>query len=1173
MRRFTLLVFILLALGARSAPLAAQDTPRLPPGPATIEAKLAELQAAPDLPEAAKAAAVDFYQRAVALLTRAQEAQNRAADFRRAAAEAPQLLATIREELGRPAEETAVTPAPETPLATLEQALLQASAELEASRRTVTELQAEAARRDERRALIPEQIARTRQQLAESEEALTAPVPEESPPFLREARRTFQEAQREALLREVEALEAEAASYDARRELLPARRDRAQRRVAQSERAVSQWQAVIADRRQVEVREAAREAERLRRQAARQDPSLRSFAEETVLRAQARSGPESFTQRIDGVSRDAAARRAALADLHRNFSAIQRRIDATGLNRATGLLLRRQYDTMPEESRLRRSVQLSQDQLERVQYELIELQDERLGTGDIDGVVRALVADAAPTPGPDAARDLEAVARELAVARRDLLDQLIADATALFDRLVDLNSAQRDMLAATQEYRGFVKERILWVRSVAGEGVPSARDFADAVTWLLSPESWAIALRQVAETLKKQWFHSGATALLFGLVWIAAVRARRALTRLGELVSRYRTDRLIYSVYAVIATTVAALPLPLALAIAGWALLRPQEQVPLAVAVGHGLRHAAVLLFFLRFLRVLLRDGGLAASHFRWQDVAIRSLRRSLRWFIPTVVPLAALVRALDVHGDDSMNASLGRAAFTAGLLLLSVFLARLLSPSGHALKRYMDQHKSGWIYRLRHVWRPLAIGLPLLFILMSWLGFHYTALQLQSRLESTLALALVLVVANGLFVRWLFVARRRVAIDDARRRRDQAATKAGTPPAGSSEAPAAPIDEDKVDLPAISAQTRQLFAAAVSVAVVVGSFIIWAEALPALRMLDRVQLYPSVRLTETTTAPTLLPVVTSAPAPAPEAAPILPVPGGSAGTAPPAPAPADVAVTLADLGFSLVVLLATWIAFKNVPGLVEIVVLQRLPLDAGARYALSTVLRYAIAIIGIVIAFNAVGLSWSRVQWLAAALTFGLAFGLQEIFANFVSGLIILAERPIRLGDTVTVGGVNGTVTRIRMRATTITDWDRKELVIPNKTFITGDVINWTLSDPCLRLIVPVGVSYGSDVDLVVKTLKEVARKNQSVLSDPEPIVVFRNFGDSTLDFELRVFIPSIEFLVSTRHALHMEVAKAFRLANIEIAFPQRDLHIRSIGDFDKLVTRHEDPAATDHR
>jgi potassium efflux system protein len=180
--------------------------------------------------------------------------------------------------------------------------------------------------------------------------------------------------------------------------------------------------------------------------------------------------------------------------------------------------------------------------------------------------------------------------------------------------------------------------------------------------------------------------------------------------------------------------------------------------------------------------------------------------------------------------------------------------------------------------------------------------------------------------------------------------------------------------------------------------------------------------------------------------------------------------------------------------------------------------------------------------------------MTVGLGFGLQEIFANFVSGLMLLFERPIRIGDTVTIGEISGVVSRIRIRATTITDWDRKELVIPNKEFITGKVINWTLSDSTLRIIIPVGIAYQSDTELAEQLLYKVARAHENVLSDPPPRVYFMGFGDSALQFELRVFVASVDLSMSTRHDLNKAIDHEFRQAGIEIALPQRDIHVRTI-------------------
>ena len=258
--------------------------------------------------------------------------------------------------------------------------------------------------------------------------------------------------------------------------------------------------------------------------------------------------------------------------------------------------------------------------------------------------------------------------------------------------------------------------------------------------------------------------------------------------------------------------------------------------------------------------------------------------------------------------------------------------------------------------------------------------------------------------------------------------------------------------------------------------------------------------------------------------------------------------------VTLEDLLLALIILPITIIVGKNIPGLLDIIILQRLPLDSGSRYAVSTLMRYAITVVGIIVGCSLIGLTWSKLQWIAAAITVGLGFGLQEIFGNFVSGLMILFERPIRVGDTVTVGSMTGTVTRIRMRATTVRDWDRKELVIPNKDFVTGRIVNWTLSDPILRVVVPVGIAYGSDTALAERILMKTAEDHPMILKEPVPSVIFGSFGDSSLDFDLRVFIPHIKHVWRVKHELHNAIDRAFRDAGIEIPFPQRDINMRPV-------------------
>ena len=203
---------------------------------------------------------------------------------------------------------------------------------------------------------------------------------------------------------------------------------------------------------------------------------------------------------------------------------------------------------------------------------------------------------------------------------------------------------------------------------------------------------------------------------------------------------------------------------------------------------------------------------------------------------------------------------------------------------------------------------------------------------------------------------------------------------------------------------------------------------------------------------------------------------------------------------------------------------------------------------------VGVLVCFGALGVGWSKVQWLVAGMGVGLGFGLQEIFANFISGLIILFERPVRVGDIVTIDDVSGVVSRIRIRATTITDWDRKELIIPNKSFITGRVLNWTLSDKVNRVVINVQVAYGSDTQLTTATLLRLAEDHPSVLADPPPGVVLESLDDGSLKFVLTCFLPNLDSRGTVVHELHMAIDREFRRAGIGLALPQQEIHVRSI-------------------
>ena len=222
----------------------------------------------------------------------------------------------------------------------------------------------------------------------------------------------------------------------------------------------------------------------------------------------------------------------------------------------------------------------------------------------------------------------------------------------------------------------------------------------------------------------------------------------------------------------------------------------------------------------------------------------------------------------------------------------------------------------------------------------------------------------------------------------------------------------------------------------------------------------------------------------------------------------------------------------------------------------AGVQHSVGRLVQYALVFIGFLLALTALGFELTKLTIIISALGVGIGFGLQSVVNNFVSGLIMLFERPVRVGDTIELGGLWAEIRKIGLRATVVRTFDAADIVVPNSDLISNQVTNWTLSDRVVRRIIPVGVAYGSDVPLVTETLMECAQANSNVLRMPAPQVLFRDFGESSLDFELRVWISNVDDMLVVESDLRHDIDRRFRDKGIEIAFPQRDLHIRSVDE-----------------
>ncbi len=387
--------------------------------------------------------------------------------------------------------------------------------------------------------------------------------------------------------------------------------------------------------------------------------------------------------------------------------------------------------------------------------------------------------------------------------------------------------------------------------------------------------------------------------------------------------------------------------------------------------------------------------------------------------------------------------------------------------------------------------------------------GYFVAAGYFFGRMLMSLFLALGAAMLYGLMALWVQVQRARLA------HRHRGEAPAGGADAGEEGSEATELQPPHLDVAAIGDRTRALLSLCVTLLLLTAIWWVWRDAVPVLSGIADQKLWSYTALVD-----------------------------GK---------PVTQAVDFGHLVLAVVVTVAIAVAIRNVGALLDIVLLQRLAVQPDATYAIKVIARYALAGVGILLVSSLLAIQWNNVQWLIAALGVGLGFGLQEIVANFISGIIVLAERPIRIGDVVTVDNVTGTVFRIRARATAVVDFDNKEVIIPNKEFITGRVVNWTLTSQTTRLLIKVGVAYGSDVAQVQRVLLDAVRANPDVLADPAPSVYFLNFGDSSLDFEIRAYVDAFGKRLRVHHEINLEVVRVLAEIGVSIPFPQRDLHIRS--------------------
>jgi potassium efflux system protein len=735
--------------------------------------------------------------------------------------------------------------------------------------------------------------------------------------------------------------------------------------------------------------------------------------------------------------------------------------------------------------------------------------------------IRHRAADVRQMAGESATADENEILDSISA----LLDQVVENNRQLFLLLADLDAADRSTIVLIDEWSAFSSEHALWLRS---HETLTRQDVSEAFpSFQRDGRRLVGSLKSVAGSMSTSlWALLLPAGLAIAVLLAVQSRAKAGLLTRGEEAIRKTCISLQPTGWALLLSVGMAAEGPLFLMLVGNILQSTSDAM--ATALGQSLSQLGGIAMWLNFFRQVFRQGGLASHHLMWNHVITDRLRRWLRMvFIVAAVPtfLFLVARYIPNQTDTLRRFALERLLFLVLMVCSTALLFRLLFPVNGTFARTLIG-QSRFLKGTRYIWTCSIVVAPLFLAICSATGFHHTALSLCDRLGWSIVTASGIILGWSLVMRWLRINHRVMRMELARERAQQKAQQQDQSGEASETSILQPAMTDDAELIVFGTQARQLIRNAAILVMIGCAWGIWSDILPALRIVDRYELWrvseqvDCVSTTEAGEEETTLKWESRS-------------------------------ITISSLLLAAFTVAATVIGVRQLPGLIGMILLRQTSLDSGVRYTATTVIRYLVLIVGTTMVCHSLGLRWSQVQWLVAGLSVGLGFGLQEVFANFVSGIILLIERPIRIGDVVTIDGVSGVVSKIQIRATSITDWDRREYIVPNRELVTGKLLNWTLSDSTNRIVLTVGIAYASDPDKARATMLRIAQEHPNVLDDPGPIATFENFGDSSLDLILRAYLPDMDNRLGTITELHTQIHRIFAEEGIDIPYPQREVRM----------------------
>ncbi|MBZ7092768.1 miniconductance mechanosensitive channel MscM [Klebsiella quasipneumoniae] len=1041
---------------------------------------------------------VEVLQSALNALEERKSSLERARQYQDVIDNFPKLFQSLRAQLNNLSEEPRQVPVGLTADA-LNQEILQVSSQLLESSRQAQQEQDRAREIADSLNQLPQQQTDARRQLNEVERRIGTQTGNNA---LAQAQNLALQAESARLKALVDELDLAQLSANNRQELSRARSELAQKQSEQLDAYLQALRNLQNSQRQREAEKALESTELLAENSENLPPDITAQFKVNRELSQALNQQ---AQRMDLVASQQRQATNQTLQVRQALNTLREQSQWLGSSNLLGEALRAQVARLPERPRPQQlDTEMAQLRVQRLRFEDLLSKQPQLR--------QIRQADGEPLTS-EQNKILQAQLR----TQNELLNSLLRGGDTLMLELTKLKVANGQLEDALKEINEATHRYLFWTSDVSPIGFSWPLEIVQDLRRLISLDTISELGKASAMMLtsKETLLPLFAALLLVGFSISSRRHFTRFLERSSARVGKVTQDHFWLTLRTVFWSILVASPLPVLWMTLGYGL-QSAWPFPLAVAIGDGVTATVPLLWVVMICATFARPNGLFIAHFGWPRNRVAKAMRYYLMSIGLIVPLIMALIMFDNLNDREFSASLGRLCF---LLICGALAVVTLSLKHAGIPLYLDKEGNGDNMVNRLLWN-LMLGAPLVAMLAAAVGYLATAQALLARLETSVAIWFLLLVVYHIIRRWMLIQRRRLAFDRARHRRAeilaQRARGEDEPVHVSSPEGSVETEVSEVDLDAISTQSLRLVRSLLMLIALLSVIVLWSEIHSAFGFLENISLWDVTSTVQ-----------------------------GVESLEP---------ITLGAVLIAILVLIITTQLVRNLPALLELAILQHLDLTPGTGYAITTITKYLLMLIGGLVGFSMIGIEWSKLQWLVAALGVGLGFGLQEIFANFISGLIILFEKPIRIGDTVTIRDLTGSVTRINTRATTISDWDRKEIIVPNKAFITEQFINWSLSDSVTRVVLTVPAPVDADTEEVAKILIAAAHRCSLVIDTPAPEAFLVDLQQGIQIFELRIFAAEMGHRMPLRHEMHQLILAGFREHGIDMPFPPFQMRLESI-------------------